>query len=84
MSIWFWTAYLVSSQTPATRSAVSAATWPQTLRDGLPNLAQTSLVRPDRDRIGGDFPVEVDGRTHDEGRGDAYFALSDRQQLARP
>lgn len=83
MSIWFWAAYLVSSQTPG----MSAVQFQRQL--GLKRYEtafqilhklRTAMVRPDRDRIGGDFPVEVDetwvgGRTRGEGRGQHHKTL---------
>jgi len=83
ISIWFWAAYLVSSQTPG----MSAVQFQRQL--GL-NRYETAfqilhklriaMVRPDRDRIGGDFPVEVDetligGRTRGEGRGQHHKTI---------
>ena len=82
-SIWFWAAYLVSSQTPG----MSAVQFQRQL--GLKRYEtafqilhklRTAMVRPDRDRIGGDFPVEVDetwvgSRTRGEGRGQHHKTL---------
>ena len=79
LSIWFWAAYLVSSHTPG----ISAVQFQRQL--GL-NRYETAfqilhklragMVRPDRDRIGGQprDHVEIDeswvgGRTRGEGRG---------------
>ena len=83
ISIWFWAAYLVSSQTPG----MSAVQFQRQL--GLKRYEtafqilhklRVAMVRPDRDRIGGDFPVEVDetwvgGRTRGEGRGRHHKTL---------
>jgi len=83
MSIWFWAAYLVSSQTPG----MSAVQFQRQL--GLKRYEtafqilhklRAAMVRPDRDRIGGDFAVEVDetwvgGRTRGEGRGQHHKTL---------
>lgn len=83
ISIWFWAAYLVSSQAPG----MSAVQFQRQL--GLKRYEtvfqilhklRTAMVRPDRDRIGGDFPVEVDetwvgGRTRGEGRGQHHKTL---------
>lgn len=83
ISIWFWAAYLVSSQTPG----MSAVQFQRQL--GLKRYEtafqilhklRAAMVRPDRDRIGGDFPVEVDetwvgGRTRGEGRGQHHKTL---------
>jgi len=83
LSIWFWAAYLVSSQTPG----MSALQFQRQL--GLKRYEtafqilhklRAAMVRPDRDRIGGDFSVEVDetwvgGRTRGEGRGRHHKTL---------
>lgn len=83
ISIWFWAAYLVSSQTPG----MSAVQFQRQL--GLKRYEtafqilhklRVAMVRPDRDRIGGGFPVEVDetwvgGRTRGEGRGRHHKTL---------
>jgi transposase-like protein len=83
ISIWFWAAYLVSSQTPG----MSAVQFQRQL--GLKRYEtafqilhklRMAMVRPDRDRIGGSFPVEVDetwvgGRTRGEGRGQHHKTL---------
>lgn len=77
LSVWFWGAYLMTTQTPG-QSALqfqrqlglsryeTAFTILHKLRAGM--------VRPERDRIGGEHPVEVDecfigGETRGEGRG---------------
>ena len=77
LSVWFWGAYLVATQTPG-QSALqfqrqlgmsryeTAVQMLHTLRAGM--------VRPERDAIGSQYPVEVDetfvgGRTKGEGYG---------------
>jgi transposase-like protein len=77
LSVWYWAAYLVTTQTPG-QSALqfqrqlglsryeTAYMLLQKLRAGM--------VRPDRDAIGGEHHVEVDetlvgGRTRGEGKG---------------
>ena len=79
LSIWFWAAYLVASQTPGI-SAVQfqrqlGLTRYETAFQILHKL-RAGMVRPDQDRIGGRSKqhVEVDetwvgGRTRGEGRG---------------
>jgi transposase-like protein len=74
---WFWGAYLVSSLTPG----LSAVQFQRQLGLSRYETAfqmlhklRAGMVRPDRDRIGGEWPVEVDetligGRTRGEGRG---------------
>lgn len=83
ISIWFWAAYLVASQTPG----MSAVQFQRQL--GLKRYEtafqilhklRRAMVRPNRDRIGGAFPVEVDetwvgGRTRGEGRGQHHKTL---------
>jgi ISXO2-like transposase domain/Transposase zinc-ribbon domain len=77
LSTWFWAAYLVTTQTPGQ----SALQFQRQL--GLPRYEtafqilhklRSSMVRPERDAIGSEHPVEVDecligGRTRGEGRG---------------
>ncbi len=79
LSIWFWAAYLVASQTPG----ISAVQFQRQLglsryetAFGILYKLRAGMVRPDQDRIGGkpDQHVEVDetyigGRTRGEGRG---------------
>jgi hypothetical protein len=75
--VWFWAAYLVSSQI----HGISAVQFQRQL--GLTRYEtafqilhklRSGMVRPDRDRIGGEWPVEIDevligGRTRGEGKG---------------
>src|ERR1019366_9551905 len=77
LSTWFWGAYLVTTQTPGQ----SALQFQRQL--GLPRYEtafqilhklRAGMVRPERDRIGGEHKVEIDecllgGRTRGEGRG---------------
>jgi transposase-like protein len=79
LSIWFWAAYLVASQTPG----MSALQFQRQLglsryetAFGILHKLRAAMVRPNRDRIGGQSGehVEVDetwvgGRTRGEGRG---------------
>ena len=79
LSIWFWAAYLVASQTPG----ISAVQFQRQLGLSRYETAfqilhklRAGMVRPDQDRIGGqpENHVEVDeswvdGRTRGEGRG---------------
>lgn len=74
---WFWAGYLVATHTPG----MSALQFQRQLGIKTYETAFTMLhklraamVRPDRDRIGGEWMVEVDeayvgGRTRGEGRG---------------
>ena len=79
LSVWFWAAYLVASQTPG----MSAVLFQRQLglsryetAFGILHKLRAGMVRPDQDRIGGAAAghVEVDeayvgGRTRGEGRG---------------
>ena len=79
LSVWFWAAYLVASQTPG----MSAVQFQRQLglsryetAFGILHKLRAAMVRPDQDRIGGhaDRHVEVDetwvgGKTRGEGRG---------------
>ena len=77
LSVWFWGAYLVTTQTPG-QSALQfqrqlGLSRYETAFQMLHKL-RASLVRPERDAIGDQYPVEVDetlvgGRTTGEGRG---------------
>lgn len=80
---WFWGAYLVSSMTPG----ISAVQFQRQLGLSRYETAfqmlhklRAGMVRPDRDRIGGEYPVEVDetfvgGRTRGEGRGKHHMVI---------
>jgi transposase-like protein len=77
LSLWFWGAYLVTTQTPGQ----SALQFQRQLNISRYETAfqilhklRAGMVRPDRDTIGGQYPVEIDetlvgGRTRGEGRG---------------
>lgn len=77
LQVWFWGAYLVTTQTPG----MSALQFQRQLGIGryetafqLLHKLRVGMVRPDQDRIGGDWSVEVDetlvgGKTRGEGRG---------------
>ena len=79
LSVWFWAAYLVTSQTPG----ISAVQFQRQLGLSRYETAfqilhklRVGMVRPDQDRIGGhsDEHIEADetyvgGRTRGEGRG---------------
>jgi len=80
---WFWGAYLATTQTPG----ISALGFQRQL--GIPRYEtayqmlhklRSAMIRPDRDMIGGQYPVEVDetfigGRTRGEGRGVHHKAI---------
>lgn len=77
LQVWFLGAYLVTTQTPG----MSAVQFQRQLGLSRYETAfqilhklRASMVRPNQDRIGGSYPVEVDetlmgGRTKGEGRG---------------
>jgi predicted RNA-binding Zn-ribbon protein involved in translation (DUF1610 family) len=77
LSVWFWGAYLVTTQTPG-QSALQfqrqlGLSRYETAFQILHKL-RSGMVRPDRERIGGEYAVEMDecfvgGRTRGEGRG---------------
>lgn len=82
LSVWFWGAYLVTTQTPG-QSALQfqrqlGLSRYETAFQILHKL-RSGMVRPDRDGIGGTYPVEMDecfvgGRTRGEGRGTHHKA----------
>ena len=77
LSTWFWGAYLVTTQTPG-QSALQfqrqlGLSRYETAYQILHKL-RAGMVRPEREGIGGEYPVEVDecligGKTRGEGRG---------------
>lgn len=82
LPVWFWGAYLVTTQTPG-QSALQfqrqlGLSRYETAFQMLHKL-RAGLVRPERDAIGAQYPVEVDetlvgGRTKGEGRGTHHKA----------
>jgi transposase-like protein len=83
LSIWFWGAYLVTTQTPG-QSALQfqrqlGVSRYETAFQTLHKL-RAGMVRPNRDAIGGEHAVEVDeclvgGKTRGEGRGVHHKAI---------
>jgi len=83
LPIWFWAAYLVTTQTPG----MSALQFQRQLGIRRYETAfqmlhklRVAMVRPERDRIGAKWPVEVDetyvgGATQGEGRGRHHKTL---------
>jgi transposase-like protein len=81
--VWFWAAFLVTSQTPG-MSALQiqrqlGISRYETMFQILHKL-RAAMVRPDHDAIGAEHPVEVDetyvgGRTRGEGRGVHHKAI---------
>lgn len=97
LSTWFWGAYLVTTQTPG-QSALQfqrqlGLSRYETAFQVLHKL-RAGMVRPDRNAIGGKYPVEVDetlvgGRTQGEGRGvhhkaTVVGAVEVRRRVDRP
>jgi transposase-like protein len=82
LQAWFWAAYLVTAQTPG----MSALQFQRQLGIARYETAfqmlhklRAAMVRPDRDRIGGEYIVEADeadvgGETRGEGRGVHHMA----------
>jgi transposase-like protein len=77
LSTWFWGAYLVTTQTPG-QSALQFQRQLEIKRYEkafvMLHKLRCGMVRPERDAIGGEHPVEVDecllgGRTRGEGHG---------------
>lgn len=83
LSVWFWTAFLVTTQTPG-MSALQVqrqlgVSRYETMFQMLHKL-RAVMVRPDHDAIGAEHPVEIDetyvgGRTRGEGRGVHHKAI---------
>jgi transposase-like protein/predicted RNA-binding Zn-ribbon protein involved in translation (DUF1610 family) len=83
LPVWFWAAYLVTTQTPG----MSALQFQRQLGIRRYETAfqtlhklRAAMVRPGRDRIGAEWPVEVDetyvgGATQGEGRGRHHKTL---------
>ncbi len=77
LQVWLWAAYLVTTQTPG----MSALQFQRQLgikryetAFNMLHKLRAAMVRPDQDRIGAEWPVEVDevwigGKTRGEGRG---------------
>lgn len=77
LSTWFWAAYLVTTQT----TGMSALQFQRQLglkryetAFGILHKLRAGMVRPERDPIGGEYPVEIDecfigGKTRGEGEG---------------
>ena len=82
LSVWFWGAYLVTAQTPGQpalqfQRQLGLSRYEAAFQ--MLHKLRAGLVRPGRDAIGDQYPVEVDetlvgGRTKGEGRGVHYKA----------
>lgn len=77
LSVWFWGAYLMTTQTPG-QSALQFQRQLGLKRYetafAILHKLRAGMVRPERDTIGREHPVEIDecllgGETHGEGRG---------------
>jgi predicted RNA-binding Zn-ribbon protein involved in translation (DUF1610 family) len=83
LSTWFWGAYLITTQTPGISSTQFQRQLGLTSRQTsftLLHKLRSCMVRPDRDRIGTNWPVEIDecyvgGATRGEGKGVHHKAL---------
>lgn len=83
LAVWFWGAYLITTQTPG----MSALQFQRQLGLGRYETAfqmlhklRSAMIRPEQDGIGGKWPVEVDeawvgGATQGEGRGRHHKTL---------
>ena len=77
LQVWFWGAYLVTTQTPGMAALQVQRQLGRHRYETACQLLHTlraGMVRPDRDRIGAQWPVELDealigGKTRGEGRG---------------
>ncbi len=77
LSTWFWAAYLLTTQTPGMSALQFQRQLGLTRYETAYNLLhklRSGMVRPERDTIGSEHPVEVDecfvgGETRGEGRG---------------
>ena len=83
LSTWFWGAFLITSLTPG----MSALQFQKMLgikryetAFNMLHKLRAAMIRPERDGIGGEWPVEIDetfvgGKTQGEGRGVHHKAL---------
>ena len=83
ISVWFWGAWLVTSHTPGMSALqfqkLLGLTRYETAFQMLHKL-RAAMIRPERDGIGGEWPVEVDetwvgGATQGEGKGNHHKTL---------
>jgi predicted RNA-binding Zn-ribbon protein involved in translation (DUF1610 family) len=83
LTIWFWAAYLMTTQTPGISSTQFQRQLGLTSRHTsftMLHKLRSCMVRPDRDKIGAEWPVEIDeafvgGATRGEGKGVHHKAL---------
>lgn len=77
LSTWFWGAYLMTTQTPGISSVQFQRHLGIKRNETAFNILhklRSAMVRPDRDKIGDEWPIEIDecyvgGATRGEGRG---------------
>lgn len=77
LSVWFWGAYLMTTQTPGQSALQFQRQLGLTRYEtafGILHKLRAGMVRPNRDTIGAEHPVEIDetfigGATRGEGRG---------------
>jgi len=77
LSVWFWGAYLTTTQTPGQSALQFQRQLGLTRYEtafGILHKLRAGMVRPDRDAIGGEHPVEIDecligGASRGHGRG---------------
>jgi hypothetical protein len=83
LSTWFWAAYLMTTQTPGISSTQFQRQLGLSSRQTsftMLHKLRSCMVRPDRDKIGAEWPVEVDecyigGATRGQGKGVHHKSL---------
>jgi len=83
LTTWFWAAYLMTTQTPGISSTQFQRQLGLTSRQTsftMLHKLRSCMVRPDRDKIGAEWPVEIDeafvgGATRGEGKGVHHKSL---------
>jgi len=83
LTTWFWAAYLMTTQTPGISSTQFQRQLGLSSRQTsftMLHKLRSCMVRPDRDKIGAEWPVEIDeafvgGATRGEGKGVHHKAL---------
>lgn len=83
LSMWFWGAYLITTQTPGISSVQFQRQLGLTRYETafmILHKLRSGMVRPDRDRIGAEWPVEIDecyvgGVTRGEGSGIHHMTM---------
>jgi len=83
LTTWFWAAYLMTTQTPGISSTQFQRQLGLSSRQTsftMLHKLRSCMIRPDRDKIGAEWPVEIDeafvgGTTRGEGKGVHHKAL---------